>query len=313
MPFSIALDPLDPEFTKDKHESQFTTVIQDLINGSVDPASAARAIDKIVVDECQEAFASYTSVPNPTPEQLADGTVLSPRPAGWEFFPWNCLGIAAMKLPADDASQDRLVSLVQELQRLPRRAIPSLTAGCLGEKELWNLSPENGSAYFGVWLSELHEGHFGDRGRIEKDTAASTAYFNFSSLLARLLASHIVDTTGLCALIRPSYFERSPISARYEAYSNAGAQWIQYGGEALYEMCEKGVLKIGKQRWTRGLWDSWKAKFASVKDNDEFTKDGRERAIKALDRMAQIETRGLTGIRGGVVEYFGFVIPEEEE
>lgn len=313
MSFSIALDPLDPEYTKDRHESQFTTVIRDLINGSVDPASAARSIDKIVVDECQEAFVSYTSVPNPTPEQLADGTVLSPRPAGWEFFLWNCLGIAAMKLPADDASQDRLVSLVQELQRLPRRAVPSLTAGRLGEKELWNLSRENGYAYFGDWLSELHEGHFVGRGHIEKDTAASTAYLNFSSFLARLLASYIVDTTGRCALIRPSSFARSPISARYEAYSNAATQWIEYAGEALYEMCEKGVLKIGKQRWTRGLWDSWKAKFAFVKDNDEFTKDGRERATMALDRMAQIETKDLGGIRGGVVEYFGFIIPEEQE
>lgn len=313
MSFSTAPDPLDAEFTKDKHESQFTTVIRELINGSVDPASAARTIDKIVSDQCQEAFASYTSLPNPTPEQLADGTVSSPQPAGWECFLWNCLGIAAMKLPADDASQDRLVSLVQELQRLPRRAVPSLTAGCLGEKELWNLSPENGYAYFGDWLSELNEGHFVGRGHIERDTAASMAYLNFSSFLARLLASHIVETTGLCALIRPSSFVRSPISARYEAYSNAGAQWIRYAGEALYEMCEKGVLKIGRQRWTRGLWDSWKAKFAFVKDNDEFTKDSRERATMALDRMAEIETKALAGIRGGVVEYFGFVVPEEQE
>ncbi|KAJ0108332.1 hypothetical protein J7T55_005309 [Diaporthe amygdali] len=312
MSFSTAPDPLDPEFTKDKHESQFTLVIQDLINGSIDPESAARTIDKIVVDECQEAFVSYTSVPNPTPEQLADGTILSPQPAGWEHFLWNCLGIAAMKLPADDASQDRLVSLVQELQRLPRHTVPWLAAGCLKEKELWNLSRENGYAYFKQWLWELHEGHFAGRGHIEKDTDASTAYLNFSSFLARLLASYVVDTTSLCALIRPSSFAKSPLPAQYEAYSNAGTQWIQYAGEALYEMCAKGALEIGKKRWTQGLWNSWKAKFAFIKDNDEFTKEGRERATIALDRMAQIETKGLDGIRGGVVEHFGFIIAEEQ-
>lgn len=314
----IGHNPSDPDY--DEYESQLITIIQDLVDGSVDCASAAQTVDKIVVDECQEAFVSHTSAPSPTPEQLADGTIRGPQPAGWQRFLWDILGSAAMRVPAEDAGQDRLVGLVQELRRLPRHSAPWLASGpgSPREMELWRLSRENGYACFEQWLWELHEGHFAGLGSpgAGRRPGAAAAYLNFSAFLARLLAAHVVDATRLCALvIRPSPFARSPaISARYEPYSDAATQWIRYAGEALYEMCEKGVIaEIGSPRWTRARWDTWKAKFAVVAEDDEFTRDGRERARMALDRMAQIETKGIVGIGGSVVENLGFIIPEEEE
>ena len=44
-----------------------------------------------------------------------------------------------MKVPAEHLGQDRLVSLLQELQRLPRKIVPWLVHGKLINKEFWNL------------------------------------------------------------------------------------------------------------------------------------------------------------------------------
>jgi len=94
---------------------QVKTTIHNLVNGIVDAATAAQTIDKIIINDCQEAYISYTSIPNPTTEQIENGTIRTPEPAGWLKLLWNSFGKAAIVIPYTHEGQDRLVSLLQEL------------------------------------------------------------------------------------------------------------------------------------------------------------------------------------------------------
>jgi hypothetical protein len=136
------------------------TTLHNLVNGIVDPRTAAETIDQIIVSDCQETYLSYTSVPKPTAEQIASGSIRAPDPAGWLQFLWNSFGKAAMVIPYDHAGQDRLVGLIQELQRLPPQKLPYVVWGKLIEKELYILTDKNGYDGFKQWLWELDQGKF---------------------------------------------------------------------------------------------------------------------------------------------------------
>lgn len=136
------------------------TTLQNLVNGIVDPRTAAKTIDQIIVSDCQKAYSSYTSVPKPTAEQIASGSVQAPDPAGWLQFLWNSFGRAAMVIPYDHAGQDRQVGLIQELQRLPPQKLPYVVWGDLIEKEIYILTDKNGYDGFRQWLWELDQGKF---------------------------------------------------------------------------------------------------------------------------------------------------------
>lgn len=139
-------------------ESKIITTLHSLVDGSLEPQAAAQTIDAEIVRDCQEAYASYTSVSNPSQEQLADGTIRAPRPVGWMKFLWDCMGRAAMDVPATHSGQDHLISLLQELQQLPKHQVPWLASGNLIEKELWTLNAKNDYEGLSQWLWELHEG-----------------------------------------------------------------------------------------------------------------------------------------------------------
>ena len=133
------------------------------------------------------------------------------------------------------------------------------------------------------------------------------SYINFSAFLARLLAAGVVEATRLSALIRPSPFgSRKPSgdsAEQYTPYASAAAEWIIYAGDVLFEMCEKDTLiQIGKQKWTRTLWESWKVKFDAIAEIDQFSTHSRTLASLAANRMREIES---TGITSNVVEKFG--------
>lgn len=119
---------------------------------SPEPIAAAQIIDQTVVKDCRDMYALYNSSPDTT-------TAPGPEPVGWVKYVWDCLGRAAMKIPADSPAQDRLVSLIRELQGLPRRHAPWLAAGSLKERELWNLVPETQYEGLPQWMWELNEGN----------------------------------------------------------------------------------------------------------------------------------------------------------
>jgi len=315
-PISLALSNPDD----DKSLVLIANTLRDFVNGIVAAAAAAQDIDKVIVDECQ-----------------AD----DPQPSGWQKYLWNCIGKAAMEIPADHPGQDRLVRLLQELQRLPRHEVPEKVGDEIFQKELWVLTPENKYDGLEQWLWELDQGkgpcciptasmHELTRGpkgsftgtqQVESSEAAATSYVNFSAFLARLLHSEVVEATRLCALIRPSPFatgnpltstaypDASEAAQHYEPWAVAAGQWILHAAEVLYEMGEKETLtEIGRQKWTPALWNGWKSRFAAVANAEEFSSKAREVASKALEKMAEVEREGVTT---NVVDTFGFISLKE--
>ncbi|GJN75028.1 hypothetical protein PLICBS_009124 [Purpureocillium lilacinum] len=295
-PISLALSNPDD----DKSLVLIANTLRDFVNGIVAAAAAARDIDKVIVDECQ-----------------AD----DPQPSGWQKYLWNCIGKAAMEIPADHPGQDRLVRLLQELQRLPRHGVPEKVGDEIFQKELWVLTPENKYDGLEQWLWELDQGSFTGTQQVESSEAAATSYVNFSAFLARLLHSEVVEATRLCALIRPSPFatgnpltstaypDASEAAQHYEPWAVAAGQWILHAAEVLYEMGEKETLtEIGRQKWTPALWNGWKSRFAAVANAEEFSSKAREVASKALEKMAEVEREGVTT---NVVDTFGFISLKE--
>lgn len=135
MASSIVLDLSDPGDSQS--EVRIADTIQDLVNGLKDATTAAQDIDDVVVSESQ------TEVP---------------KPSGWQKYLWDCLGKAAMAVPFDHDGQDRLVALLQELQRLPRHKVPQKIGDEIIQKELWVLTQKNRYDGLEQWLWELDQG-----------------------------------------------------------------------------------------------------------------------------------------------------------
>lgn len=302
-------------------DTEIYVVLENLVNGSIDAAMAVCTIDKIIVDDCREAYESYTSMPQPTADQLEDDNIRGPNPAGWLKFLWNCVGKAAMRIPANHEGQDRLVTMLQELQKLPPRRLPWLLSdGTMTDKELWSLTPANGYEYLEQWLWELDQGHFsGNQDIFEKDAGAAAAYLNFSAFVARLLASGVCQTIRLTPLKHQLFMRGLGVSdegraRRYEPYVCAAAQWILHAGDALYYMCEKRILvEIGKKRFTLPMWNNWKAKFETVMKNTLFADQTREWAAKVGHRMGKLEEHGYADGTKEIVGMFGFISPLDDD
>ncbi|KAH8595874.1 hypothetical protein B0O99DRAFT_621656 [Bisporella sp. PMI_857] len=307
----------------DESSKQIKTTFHNLVNGIVDSATAAQEIDKIIVNDCREAYISYTSVPKPTAEQIETRSIRTPDPAGWLQLLWNSFGKAAMVIPYNHVGQDRLVSLLQELQRIPLHKVPWFVSDKVIEKELYDLTHANGYDYFQQWLWELDQGHFIGHQTVETDPEAAVAYLNFSAFLGRLLAGGITAGLSLSALIRRpespfcmqkiAWTAKSADSAeqakRYQPYASAAAQWILYAGDALYELCDKDISGLGV-KWSRTLWDSWKAKFNEVAEDKRFSDATRDLVRQAIECMVQLEQgNGATGI----VQKFGLTSWREDE
>ena len=103
---------------------QIKTVFQNVVNDRVESATAAQTIDKIIINDCQDAYSSYTLTPKPTNAQSQNGSIHTPDPAGWLQLLWYCFGKATLVVPYDHVDQNRLVSLLHELQRISLQKAP---------------------------------------------------------------------------------------------------------------------------------------------------------------------------------------------
>lgn len=142
----------------DNRSTKLKMTLQDLINGIIDPVNAAQTIDKLIIDDCEESLHFYTSSNNSGSPSLGTGDGRVPEPGSWLQLLWDYLGIAATIIPHNHSGQDRLVALIQELQRLPLHKVPCFESGSITEKELYNLKPGNGYGYFQQSLWELDQG-----------------------------------------------------------------------------------------------------------------------------------------------------------
>ncbi|KYK57257.1 hypothetical protein DCS_04264 [Drechmeria coniospora] len=318
----ISLHISDPDDFE--QEKKIAMTIENVVNGVIEPAAAAKVIDDTVVEYCQSAQSSYTLPPGATaPTRPAgDGANGVPRPTGWLKYLWDCLGKASMTVPADHPGQDGLVCLLQALQGMPKHTVPVKVGVEFVDKELWSLTADNGYEGFEQWLWELDQGHFTGTQQIEESAAVATSYLNFSAFLARLLASGIVEATRMSPLIRPSPFatggplssgiypEASVAAQHYEPYAVAATQWLLHASDALFEMCSKETLiEVGRQKWTLALWNGWRTKFDAISRAPRFSPRCRRLASEALDHMAEAERAGVTT---DVVGTFGFMSMKED-
>ncbi|KAI1390685.1 uncharacterized protein F4822DRAFT_426534 [Hypoxylon trugodes] len=117
-------------------------MLQSVVDGTENPISGARIIHDVVVNECRQAYISYTSTSSLEAGQMEGGVYSGPD--GWMKFLWNCIGKAAIRIPASHEGQDRLVSLLRELHQLPKTSVPRVLSGEVTEKVLWDLTKETG-------------------------------------------------------------------------------------------------------------------------------------------------------------------------
>lgn len=140
---------------EDPDERQLVVAFNDLLNGKLDPASAARLVDKVITGACEMGVAKYQEA-----NVEERNTINTSGIGGWlKFLYIDLLAEGAMIVPADHPAQGNLVRVVQELNRLPRHRIPRVIAdGSVDEKEVWMIIPEKDYDGFRQWLWELIEG-----------------------------------------------------------------------------------------------------------------------------------------------------------
>jgi hypothetical protein len=124
--------------------------VDELIDGLVDPLSAAQTVDRTIVAQCQDSSDDIISG-----ERLRAIT-----PEGWLGFLWNVIGSLATGTSSDLPGQDRLVSMLQDLQRMPRHTVPYNLNGQHVETELYILNHAIGYEDLKVvqWMIDLGPG-----------------------------------------------------------------------------------------------------------------------------------------------------------
>ncbi|KID88975.1 hypothetical protein MGU_04318 [Metarhizium guizhouense ARSEF 977] len=214
------------------------------------------------------------------------------KPSGGQRYLYDLFGKVAMVVPHDHGSQDLLVALLQELQRLPRHTVPHKVGDQVVPKELWVLTPDNKYDGLEQWLWEIDYGFTGSQRQVK----------------------HVenVKETASFTLVRPSVFAtRDPETCPpedYQPWVSAAAQWIIYAGDALYELYKKEITtEIGRQKWSLSLWDEWKARF-EVATSEKFDYKTRTFAWAALGEMGEAESSGVTT---NVAASFGLTSTEE--
>jgi len=71
----------------------------------------------------------------------------------------------------------------------------------------------------------------------------------------------------------------------------------------VYEACVKDVVfQIGRKKWTLALWESWKTKFETIREDGRYSRPTQEMAAQALEKMTQLEKEGVPA--PGVVSKF---------
>lgn len=128
----ILADPSD-----DEQDNELNTMMQRLVDGEVEAAAAAKEIDALIVNDCQQERAGqYESIRNNQDSPGNDGNGNIATPSGWVPHLWRTVGKVAIAVPHHHAGQDRLVRFIQELQRLPSRIVSFISPH--GEKVDYN-------------------------------------------------------------------------------------------------------------------------------------------------------------------------------
>ncbi|KAG8427540.1 hypothetical protein J3459_006619 [Metarhizium acridum] len=209
-----------------------------------------------------------------------------------------------MVVPHDHNSQNLLVALLQQLQRLPRHRVPHKVGDEVVHKELWVLTPENKYDGLEQWLWEIDQGRLNMlRASKKRPLCTSTSLPSWHASSPAGWSRQLVK--ALSSDPRP-FATRNPGPA-YQRITSRGlqrpAQWVIYAGDALYELCKKEVTtEIGKQKWTLSLWEEWKSKFEVAK-SEKFSAKTRAFASAAFEKMGEAERNGVTT---NVAVSFGF-------
>lgn len=132
-------------------------VVRALFDTATQPPDAARAIDRIIQEDTQDAHLAYLSADKPTAEQLRNGDIRYPAPSDLLHWLFNCMGTAAMELTPHHKAQVYMVETLKELQNLPKTKLPDATGDELDEIELYNINPDNGYGGFAQWLWDLNQ------------------------------------------------------------------------------------------------------------------------------------------------------------
>ncbi|KAF2149066.1 hypothetical protein K461DRAFT_282539 [Myriangium duriaei CBS 260.36] len=289
-------------------------LIQAIVNGDRQISQAAQEISKIVIKQSEAYFTARSSDP---------ATEYSPSsgkagPAGWQEHIWDYLGRSSMVIPVDHPGHASLVSLLLELQKLPKSSVRAHTAdGEIYDVELWTLTKANHYSHLQQDLWQLAYLDF------QSEFAASPEdckrFVNYSAFLARLLAAGVVDTTRIFDFTTREFRTTDPTRRtsgfdEYETRVAATAQWVFQAGPAVFEMCEKSaVAEPGGFWWTRTTWENMKTKFNAVAGSSKYTQATRDTAARAVARMEAIEREGVTTDVVGLLEFHAQAGAEDDE
>ncbi|CEJ80974.1 hypothetical protein VHEMI01129 [[Torrubiella] hemipterigena] len=277
-------------------EERFIATLCAAVNGIVEPAVGASAIDILVREQSLEAYTKYKES-----EERDDGVR---DVTNWQRYLWRLLAEAAMALTPGYLGQDVLIHLVQELMLLPKHSL--LWINYYGEEhqlELWTVNYEN---CFGDLPSLMFS-------LTNSDDSLATRYVRFSSVHARLVGACIANVLDLCPFGSFGYaITRDKAGPGDDDRVLAASQWTFNAGMVLWEICEKRVWNY--YSYGPHIWKSWAAVFtrAAAADN-RYGNEAREAARQALHHMKDVEKQGIIS-NVSIVDVFGMrVIADSDE
>ncbi|KAK6829784.1 hypothetical protein PG987_010368 [Apiospora arundinis] len=310
MPNDTPLDLGLADPSDDETDRQLKGALQELVDGEAEAAAIAKRISTLVVSDCErdyEAHRASLSNSPPKDDENNNKTACKPfsSPVGWIAYLWRTIGQAAIAIPHSHSGQDRLVSLLQELWRLPPQTIHYISGDDVEEEYTFWESDENDQFCQNMRLLDS-----------DANPTNPAKYVNFSAFLARVFARGLVDTTRFCALITGEFLGlRWPYNKRPEKgepHVLAAAQWVAHAGPALWEMCEKKAYAA--KGFNPTWWARWRDRFGQVAADDSgFGGQARGAAAEALRQMATFEEGEGSLVGLSVVEAFGLNVKDWED
>ncbi|KAE8382366.1 hypothetical protein BDV26DRAFT_278148 [Aspergillus bertholletiae] len=271
-----------------------------LVGGEISPTQAAHDLDKWIVDKANTDLEERKKYPDPwnVPSPESPSWV-APNPSGLITCFFESFARLCSAFPPGHAGQDRLIHFLEALRTMPKHEVPNYLpndppADFYYLLKLW--------PFGGNWLSltEVFRVEAEDYGYPYATFATlgsdmQVGWRNWQSLLARITAFGFIDCSFLCALegILPQL--KMPAQSRVAGDVIGGVQWILQPDTGLYvyQQC-KAVEKVSqldsRAMWSWERWGQWKARLASISNDDGFVLEVREMARLAVDRMVELDT-----------------------
>lgn len=144
----------------DETDIKVCTTLQDLVDGTIDPLTAARVITHALAVDNQKKTGVWNATPAADRQALLDSRD-HPNGYGWtaQIIEHYMVKIG-MQVPFDHPGQDRVIQMLQEMQRMPRQTLYEVTYEGNGLRpiELWNFPPTDPHAQMNQWLWEMTYG-----------------------------------------------------------------------------------------------------------------------------------------------------------